>query len=179
MKRLFVLSLLLPLLLGSSKSLGYKTVEGSFISVPSSFAQEGNPSAMVVENINNQGCVGEPRLDLRVNFQLRNTSSKPIILSEKRAKFRIGNQEFPIKLRYREGAQKYQRMSKLREFVIEAGKSETIYIHAYSFESVDSLNISEIDGIELMIPAGDSEIRLKFQGLMASPLQQGPPLTAF
>lgn len=171
-RQVLLLALVLAAGLGTSRPLRHKQARGVVVSTPEALSVPARPRFRVGENVNNQGCFGDERLDLAVRFAARNTGSKAITIAEKAARVVVDGRSFPIKRRYVGGPQKYERPTPLRTYAIGPGQTRQVAIEAYSFVSLDDVELSQLDRVEVVVPLAAGKLRLRLTGLEALPLRR-------
>lgn len=167
-------ALALLALLGTSKPLAYKRGTGKLAKTAAGLTAKQGPSFFVGENVNNQGCFVEQRLDLRVEVALKNAGKEAVTLAEKDATLTVGKQRFPIKRQYWSGAKHSRRHKALRTFTLPPGQTTTVRLEAYSFVAISKLPWKQIDRVEVSWPLGAKRgaLKLRIDGLKALPLRK-------
>jgi hypothetical protein len=161
--------------LGTSKPLAYKRAPGTVRTLPTGITSS-KPSFFIGENVNNQGCGVDQRLDLRVELTLKNATKTPVVLREQDATVSLGTRRFAIKRQYATGAKYLRRYKPLRSFTIAPGQTAKVQLEAYSFVSLSSIPWNQIDRVEVSWPlrasdgAAKGTMALRLDGLKALPL---------
>ncbi len=150
---------LLALLLATSKPLATKELTGSAEEIPDGLSITEEPTAVFGENVNNQGCFADQRLDLRVHAHVRNDGDQDVTIREGDAQILIDGREQPLEPHtYSIGGERS--VIPFEDYVIAPGDETEVTVYSYSFMPADDFDT--VDRIEVSLPVGDQHLRLVF-----------------
>jgi hypothetical protein len=157
---LVVVSLPLVLLAGFSRPLAWKGARGTVSRGPDGVTVAATPFLALGENPDNQGCLSVQRLDAVALVRVTNATQRALPVHAERAIFSVDG---AVARNQPEGEPSSP------PIFVQPGKTELVGVRKRAF--LPKSDLVRVERIEVVIPAGDGEIRAEFAGLGAAPEQ--------
>jgi hypothetical protein len=168
--RRIALAASLLLLLGTSRPLEWKSLQGRQVEAPAGLVIEGEPRAYFGENVNNQGCVGPQRLDMVVIAKVANQSDAPVRLDEGRATLTVDGSAQTIQQgEYAIGSERHK--VAFRSVTIAPRSQASFRIHTHAFLPRQALATVRSIDIDVATPSGP--LKITFAQVQDAPVRSG------